>query len=99
MRCLRAERRYAQLMAWKMTIAGLQEAWILPDVTVEFVKEQINELSEDKSGFWIQTGDQISKDSQMIFLPHGAPVLFTRTENDPHELRYTFERGNHLTDE
>lgn len=86
-------------MAWKMRIAGLDDDWILPDVAIEFVKEQIKELSEDNPGFWLHTGDQVSEGSQMIFIPRGAPVLFTRTENNPDELRYTFKRGNHLTDE
>lgn len=80
-------------MAWRMNISGIDVDAAIPDQMVDLIKEQLRSKSNPGDGVWLQLGDQTSEGSQQVFIPVGATLLFTRTENDPTELLYEFDGG------
>lgn len=83
-------------MAWKINIGGIVIDTALPDRMVDFVKDQLRKLDDPAKGMWLQIGDQDAEGAQQVYITPSVPILFTRTENDPRELLYSFEGGSDL---
>ena len=82
-------------MAWKMNIGGIDIEPVVPDVIVEHIKEQLQQLGDPAKGIWLLLNNQDSEGAIQVYLTPSTPLVLTRAANDPTELLYEFEHGAH----